>query len=97
MAFANSTFPERKRQSSVPEKSWFMRWISRLLFKTSKPSSFTSAMEPALEDEIYTLRMRMEQMYSTEQSLTAPLVVEISTLLDQKINQWMQLEKSQSR
>ncbi|MEX2460101.1 MAG: aspartyl-phosphate phosphatase Spo0E family protein [Paenibacillaceae bacterium] len=42
-----------------------------------------------LEDEIYFLRRRMEQMYSQEQSLTSEFVIELSNLLDHKINEYM--------
>jgi hypothetical protein len=56
---------------------WF---YSRM--KTASPEQF-------LEDEIYFLRRRMEQMYNHEQSLTSDYVIELSNLLDHKINEYM--------
>jgi hypothetical protein len=51
-------------------------------FKTVTPEQF-------LEDEIYFLRRRMEQMFNQEQSLTSDSVIELSSLLDLKINEYM--------
>lgn len=45
--------------------------------------------EQFLEDEIYFLRRRMEQMFNQEQSLTSDSVIELSKLLDHKINEYM--------
>ncbi|WP_227775078.1 aspartyl-phosphate phosphatase Spo0E family protein [Paenibacillus sp. NAIST15-1] len=47
----------------------------------------------ALEYEILVLRKQMEQMFQEEQSFTAETVIEISSMLDLKINEYM---KSQS-
>jgi hypothetical protein len=49
----------------------------------------TASPEQFLEDEIYFLRRRMEQMYNQEQSLTSDSVIELSNLLDHKINEYM--------
>lgn len=97
MAVANYAFPARQTCSLVRENNLWMDWVHHLIFKPSTPSSFIPASRSAMEEEIYSLRTRMEQMYDTEQSLTAPQVVEISMELDQKINQWMEMQKSQSR
>jgi hypothetical protein len=56
---------------------WFYRRV-----KTASPEQF-------LEDEIYFLRRRMEQMFNQEQSLTSDSVIELSNLLDYKINEYM--------
>jgi hypothetical protein len=48
-----------------------------------------AAPEQFLEDEIYFLRRRMEQMFNQEQSLTSDSVIELSNLLDNKINEYM--------
>lgn len=56
---------------------WFYRRI-----KTASPDQY-------LEDEIYFLRRRMEQMFNQEQSLTSDSVIELSHLLDYKINEYM--------
>jgi hypothetical protein len=58
------------------------QWFYRSVKKTS-PEQF-------LEDEIYFLRRRMEQMFNQEQSLTSDSVIELSNLLDHKINEYMQ-------
>jgi hypothetical protein len=57
---------------------------TRLYLSKKKASS-----EQFLEDEIYFLRRRMEQMFNQEQSLTSDSVVELSNLLDHKINEYM--------
>lgn len=43
----------------------------------------------SLEDEIRVLRSRMEQLFLQENSLTSDNVIEISSLLDLKINEYM--------
>ena len=52
----------------------------------------TSA-ETSLEEEIYHLRMTMEHVIAQENSLTSELVIFVSNLLDQKINEYLQLKK----
>jgi hypothetical protein len=58
------------------------QWFYRRM-KAATPEQF-------LEDEIYFLRRRMEQMFNQEQSLTSESVIELSSLLDHKINEYMQ-------
>lgn len=43
----------------------------------------------SLEDEIRVLRGRMEQLFTQEKSFTSDNVIEISSLLDLKINEYM--------
>nr|WP_093471033.1 aspartyl-phosphate phosphatase Spo0E family protein [Paenibacillus popilliae] len=43
----------------------------------------------ALEQEIRILRKQMEQMFQEEQSFTAENMIEISSMLDLKINEYM--------
>lgn len=57
--------------------------------KAWSTSSENSSQMLSLEDEIYLLRMRMEQLFLEEQSFTSELVIEISMLLDLKINEYM--------
>lgn len=45
--------------------------------------------EFTLEDEIQMLRAKMEQIFVEEQSFTSEVVIEISSLLDLKINEYM--------
>ncbi|KAA8785267.1 hypothetical protein ABIE27_003947 [Paenibacillus sp. 4624] len=43
----------------------------------------------SLEDEIRMLRSKMEQIFLEEKSFTSDIVIEISSLLDLKINEYM--------
>ncbi|MBB6021304.1 hypothetical protein HNR77_002397 [Paenibacillus sp. JGP012] len=43
----------------------------------------------SLEDEIRMLRSKMEQIFMEEKSFTSDVVIEISSLLDLKINEYM--------
>jgi hypothetical protein len=43
----------------------------------------------SLEDEISNLRYKMEQAVTQEKSLTSELVVQLSSMLDHKINEYM--------
>jgi hypothetical protein len=45
----------------------------------------------ALEEQIYRLRLRMEELFMQEQSLTAEQVIEASSQLDMKINEYLSL------
>lgn len=70
------------KRSLIREKDTSSPWVHRLTNQHASPLT-------ALEEEIYQLRTRMEQMFIREQCLTSPLVVEISMLLDEKINRYM--------
>lgn len=48
-----------------------------------------NARRLSLEDEIRILRSRMEQLFVQENSFTSANVIEISSLLDLKINEYM--------
>ncbi|MRN55902.1 Spo0E family sporulation regulatory protein-aspartic acid phosphatase [Paenibacillus sp. LC-T2] len=55
-----------------------------------RPSkSDASERRLSLEDEICELRSRMEQLFVQEKSFTCDNVIEISSLLDLKINEYM--------
>ncbi|WP_239712339.1 aspartyl-phosphate phosphatase Spo0E family protein [Paenibacillus sp. 19GGS1-52] len=55
-----------------------------------RPSkSDASERRLSLEDEIQELRSRMEQLFIQENSFTCDNVIEISSLLDLKINEYM--------
>ena len=49
----------------------------------------TTFQEISLAEEIYLLRSRMEQLVLQEKSFTSEVVIEISSLLDLKINAYM--------
>nr|WP_209861415.1 aspartyl-phosphate phosphatase Spo0E family protein [Paenibacillus shirakamiensis] len=55
----------------------------------NKDSGFTSPQSDSLEDEILLLRSKMERLFLQEKSFTAEIVIEISSLLDLKINEFM--------
>lgn len=63
-----------------------LRWPSRLKRK-SRPGAAHAAA--ALEDEIASLRRRMEEAFVQCDSLTSEPVMEISRMLDVKINEYM--------
>jgi hypothetical protein len=44
----------------------------------------------SLEEEIYSLRLQLEQLVLHEKSLSSPEVVGISMILDKKINEYME-------
>lgn len=56
----------------------------------------TVVQKASLEDEIRLLRVRMEKIFLEEQSFTADIVVEISSLLDLKLNEYMKARNNQS-
>jgi hypothetical protein len=57
----------------------------RWLIKTAKKSSSASP----LEEEIYSLRCMLEQMVLEGRLMTSDAVIELSTILDSKINEYM--------
>jgi hypothetical protein len=73
----NSNHNNHTTREQELSAKWFYRPI-----KMDSPEQF-------LEDEIYFLRRRMEQMFNQEQSLTSDSVIELSSLLDLKINEYM--------
>lgn len=68
-----------------PKLSFIYDKQSRKQYKTGH----TSPKRSSLEEEIFLLRQAMENQAIKEQSLTSELVVRISRLLDQKINEYM--------
>ncbi|KIL38037.1 hypothetical protein SD70_28955 [Gordoniibacillus kamchatkensis] len=48
-----------------------------------------SKAQIALEEEIHSLRCRLEQMVVEGRTMTSDAVVEVSMLLDRKINEYM--------
>jgi hypothetical protein len=66
------------------------------LIPTSSPYHKRKRMNVVdiLEEEIYILRTLMEKTAEDEQSFTSEMVVQISSLLDKKINEYMKLERN---
>ena len=56
-------------------------------------SGVLAERELFLQEEIRILRIQMEETFVREQSFTAETVVEISSQLDLKINEYMQLTR----
>ncbi|GIP43147.1 hypothetical protein J45TS6_16060 [Paenibacillus sp. J45TS6] len=52
-------------------------------------SEKASSRNLSLEDEIHILRSKMERIFLEEKSFTSDIVIEISSLLDLKINEYM--------
>lgn len=69
----------------VREKGQQAKWN----FGKKKQSS--SAL--SLEEEIYQLRLKLAERVQQDKSLTSPEVVEISMMLDKKINEYMSHNK----
>jgi hypothetical protein len=78
MEYQLSTFSTHLHiRENESEKRW--------LFKHAKKSkSLTS-----LEEEIHSLRRKLEQMVVDGREMTSESVVELSTVLDRKINEYM--------
>ncbi|MGM1048546.1 Spo0E like sporulation regulatory protein [Paenibacillus uliginis N3/975] len=57
--------------------------------KWSIKSAKSTPQDISLEEEIHMLRRKMEQLFLQEQSFTSEIVIEISSLLDLKINEYM--------
>lgn len=58
-----------------------------------KDGRTTSPQAVSLEDEIQMLRTRMEEIFLAEKSFTSDIVIEISSLLDLKINEFMKSQR----
>ncbi|MNN79089.1 hypothetical protein D3C81_1957000 [compost metagenome] len=56
---------------------------------TNEASHKTSPQAATLEEEIRLLRSKMELLFQQEKSFTSDIVIEISRLLDLKINEFM--------
>lgn len=81
MAFPEYRLRQHLNVGWVHENDRKAKWI---FGKRKATSSSTS-----LEDEIYRLRQELEALVQSGNSLTSPRVVEISMVLDTKINEYM--------
>lgn len=81
MAFMEYQLTSFQKQFQIREQDFGQRWLSK---NAKKQKSLT-----LLEEEIHTLRRKMEQMVVDGREMTSESVVELSTLLDQKINEYM--------
>lgn len=85
MAFLEYQLSDYKQRILVRDPDAEGRW----LFRKSRKSK----TQLALEEEIHGLRSRLEQMVVEGRSMTSDDVVEVSMLLDRKINEYMSLHK----
>ncbi|PZE20381.1 aspartyl-phosphate phosphatase Spo0E family protein [Paenibacillus xerothermodurans] len=81
MAFPQYEYRNSLSVNWVRENDSRPKWI----FRKNKKSSVVLS----LDEEIYQLRCRLEQLVLEQRSLTSPEVVEISMMLDQKINEYI--------
>ncbi|MFD0872347.1 Uncharacterised protein [Chlamydia abortus] len=69
------------------EKDSHLRWVT----EPAKPSNALLV----LEEEIRVLRMQMEQMYMEEPCFNNSSILEISRLLDKKINLYLEMIRAE--
>ena len=81
MAFLDYQLNPYRNHMHLRENDSEQRW----LIKTAKRSSLASH----LEEEIYSLRSMLEQMVLEGRLMTSDAVIELSTILDSKINEYM--------
>ncbi|CAN7698868.1 aspartyl-phosphate phosphatase Spo0E family protein [Paenibacillus sp. LjRoot153] len=81
MAFMEYQLTNFHKQFQIREQEFGQRWLTR---NAKKQNSLA-----LLEEEIHTLRRKMEQMVMEGREMTSDAVVELSTMLDQKINEYM--------
>lgn len=74
-------------------QSWLMRFND--FSELGLPS--TSSSRQSLQEEIGQLRLLMVQVANQEQSFTSEQVIEISALLDKKINEYMGLSEKEQQ
>lgn len=82
MAFPEYRLTSYRSIAGVHENERWSYTVSKLL-----PPSLS------LEVEIDDLRRKMEQLVNEEMSFTSDAVVEMSSLLDRKINEYMKLQR----
>jgi hypothetical protein len=81
MAFLDYQLTHYSNHKHIRENDSNQRW----LFMTDK----NAAPHILLEEEIHYLRRMLEQMVIEGRAMTSDAVIELSTLLDSKINEYM--------
>ncbi|MFD0697377.1 aspartyl-phosphate phosphatase Spo0E family protein [Paenibacillus sp. GCM10027628] len=81
MAFMEYQLSTYRKHLHIRENDSEQRW----LFKHAKKSNSLTS----LEEEIHSLRRMLEQMVVDGRAMTSDSVVELSTVLDHKINEYM--------
>jgi hypothetical protein len=85
MAFPEYQLRQYLNIGWIREKEDKAKWVFGKRNRTSSTRS--------LEDDIYELRLEMEKLVKDGYSLTSNKVVEISMMLDKKINEYMNANK----
>lgn len=83
MAFLEVQLTNYMNQIHICENDSEPRWL------LNKPKKFACRTPLELEEEIHTLRLKLEQMVIDGKEMTSDAVIELSTVLDKKINEYM--------
>lgn len=81
MAFLEYQLSNYQKHFTIREQDFGKSWLTK---RAKKLNSLT-----LLEEEIHSLRRRLEQMVLDGEEMTSDSVVQLSTILDQKINEYM--------
>ncbi|MEC0225857.1 aspartyl-phosphate phosphatase Spo0E family protein [Paenibacillus alba] len=81
MAFLEYQLSTYHKQLHIRDQDFGQRWLTK---RAKKKNSLN-----LLEEEIHSLRRKLEQMVLDGQEMTSEAVVELSTILDHKINEYM--------
>ncbi|BFT69931.1 MULTISPECIES: aspartyl-phosphate phosphatase Spo0E family protein [Paenibacillus] len=81
MAFMEYQLSTYRKHLQINEQDFEQRWLTK---RAKKRNSLN-----LLEEEIHSLRRRLEQMVLDGEEMTSESVVELSTILDLKINEYM--------
>ncbi|SDN27625.1 Spo0E like sporulation regulatory protein [Paenibacillus sp. yr247] len=81
MAFLEYQLLTYRKHSQIREQDFGKRWLTK---HAKKHNSLN-----LLEEEIHSLRRKLEQMVLDGKEMTSDDVVELSTILDRKINEYM--------
>lgn len=81
MAFLEYQLSSYQKHLQINEQEFGQRWLTK---RAKKRNSLN-----LLEEEIHSLRRRLEQMVLDGEEMTSDAVVELSTILDLKINEYM--------
>ncbi|SEF89371.1 aspartyl-phosphate phosphatase Spo0E family protein [Paenibacillus sp. UNC499MF] len=68
---------------------WFSHDVTDQRWLSKRPAKLASLFH--LEEEIQFMRNRLEQMVQSGEAMTSESVIEMSMLLDHKINEYMNL------
>ncbi|UKS24658.1 aspartyl-phosphate phosphatase Spo0E family protein [Paenibacillus sp. HWE-109] len=81
MAFMEYQLSTYQKHIQIREQDFGKRWLTK---RAKKRNSLI-----LLEEEIHSLRRKLEQLVLDGEEMTSESVVELSTILDQRINEYM--------